>query len=105
MNILPFESSRVPLHSIRGCEGSDFINASFIDGYRHRNAYIATQGTSDYCQGFLVWGFFFVILGDGSAQGPQTVFDISIDTSYFANSGYLRSRLEHQSIATKILAS
>ena len=28
---------------IRGIEGSDYINASFIDGYRYRNAYIATQ--------------------------------------------------------------
>ena len=27
----------------RGIEGSDYINASFIDGYRYRNAYIATQ--------------------------------------------------------------
>ena len=27
-----------------GMEGSDYINASFIDGYRYRNAYVATQG-------------------------------------------------------------
>ncbi|KAM4575308.1 protein tyrosine phosphatase receptor type Fa isoform 1-T1 [Fundulus diaphanus] len=43
-NIMPFESSRVCLQRIRGIEGSDYINASFIDGYRHRKAYIATQG-------------------------------------------------------------
>lgn len=44
MNILPYESSRVCLMPLRGHEGSDYINASFIDGYRYRGAYIATQG-------------------------------------------------------------
>ncbi|KAF8786936.1 Receptor-type tyrosine-protein phosphatase like protein [Argiope bruennichi] len=44
MNILPYESTRVCLQPIRGVDGSDYINASFIDGYKYRNAYIATQG-------------------------------------------------------------
>ncbi len=44
VNILPYESSRVCLQPIRGVEGSDYINASFIDGYRYRSAYMATQG-------------------------------------------------------------
>ncbi|KAG1702048.1 Tyrosine-protein phosphatase Lar [Nymphon striatum] len=44
VNILPFESTRVCLQPIRGVDGSDYINASFIDGYRYRNAYVATQG-------------------------------------------------------------
>ncbi|XP_051929770.1 protein tyrosine phosphatase receptor type Fa isoform X4 [Hippocampus zosterae] len=44
VNIMPFESSRVCLQPIRGMEGSDYINASFIDGYRLQRAYIATQG-------------------------------------------------------------
>ncbi|MEJ1269826.1 hypothetical protein NN561_000643 [Cricetulus griseus] len=44
VNILPYESSRVCLQPIRGVEGSDYINASFIDGYRQQKAYIATQG-------------------------------------------------------------
>lgn len=43
MNILPYESTRVCLEPIIGIEGSDYINASFCDGYRQRNAYIATQ--------------------------------------------------------------
>lgn len=43
-NIIPYESNRVVLLSARGSEGSDYINASFIDGYRQRSAYIATQG-------------------------------------------------------------
>lgn len=34
VNIMPFESTRVSLQPIRGVEGSDYINASFIDGYR-----------------------------------------------------------------------
>ncbi|XP_067028665.1 receptor-type tyrosine-protein phosphatase delta-like isoform X2 [Acropora muricata] len=42
-NILPYESNRVVLLSARGTEGSDYINASYIDGYRQRFAYIATQ--------------------------------------------------------------
>ena len=44
VNILPYESSRVCLQPVRSIEGSDYINASFIDGYRYRGAYIATQG-------------------------------------------------------------
>lgn len=44
VNVLPYESTRVCLQPIRGVEGSDYINASFIDGYRYRKAYIATQG-------------------------------------------------------------
>ncbi|KAM4884247.1 receptor-type tyrosine-protein phosphatase S isoform 7-T7 [Sylvia borin] len=44
VNIMPYETTRVCLQPIRGVEGSDYINASFIDGYRHQKAYIATQG-------------------------------------------------------------
>ncbi|XP_045878083.1 receptor-type tyrosine-protein phosphatase delta isoform X32 [Meles meles] len=44
VNIMPYESTRVCLQPIRGVEGSDYINASFIDGYRQQKAYIATQG-------------------------------------------------------------
>ncbi|XP_072373306.1 receptor-type tyrosine-protein phosphatase delta-like isoform X17 [Scyliorhinus torazame] len=44
VNIMPYESTRVCLQPIRGVEGSDYINASFIDGYRQQRAYIATQG-------------------------------------------------------------
>lgn len=34
VNIMPYESTRVCLQPIRGVEGSDYINGSFIDGYR-----------------------------------------------------------------------
>ncbi|XP_026091282.1 receptor-type tyrosine-protein phosphatase S isoform X23 [Carassius auratus] len=44
VNIMPYESTRVCLQPIRGLEGSDYINSSFIDGYRQQKAYIATQG-------------------------------------------------------------
>ncbi|XP_060552127.1 receptor-type tyrosine-protein phosphatase F-like isoform X7 [Ruditapes philippinarum] len=44
VNILPYESTRVALQPIRGVDGSDYINASFINGYRYRRAYVATQG-------------------------------------------------------------
>uniref|UniRef100_A0A673N341 protein-tyrosine-phosphatase n=1 Tax=Sinocyclocheilus rhinocerous TaxID=307959 RepID=A0A673N341_9TELE len=44
VNIMPYETTRVCLQPIRGLEGSDYINASFIDGYRQQKAYISTQG-------------------------------------------------------------
>nr|XP_021330852.1 protein tyrosine phosphatase, receptor type, D isoform X4 [Danio rerio] len=44
VNIMPYESTRVCLQPIRGVEGSDYVNGSFIDGYRQQRAYIATQG-------------------------------------------------------------
>ncbi|KAG7456890.1 hypothetical protein MATL_G00240710 [Megalops atlanticus] len=44
VNIMPYETTRVCLQPIRGLEGSDYINGSFIDGYRQQKAYIATQG-------------------------------------------------------------
>ena len=42
-NILPYDDSRVKLSVIAGIEGSDYINASFIDGYMMRRAFVATQ--------------------------------------------------------------
>ncbi|XP_061680652.1 protein tyrosine phosphatase receptor type Fa isoform X8 [Syngnathoides biaculeatus] len=44
VNVMPFESGRVRLQPVRGVEGSDYINASFVDGYRLQRAYVATQG-------------------------------------------------------------
>lgn len=35
VNIMPYETTRVCLQPIRGLEGSDYINASYIDGYRY----------------------------------------------------------------------
>jgi len=46
-NILPYEMNRVFLQPLRSADGSDdrtYINASFIDGYRYKRNYIATQG-------------------------------------------------------------
>lgn len=43
-NILPYETTRVKLLAIPGVVGSDYINASFVDGYKQKNAFIATQG-------------------------------------------------------------
>ncbi len=42
VNILPYESTRVCL-SGESQTGADYINANFIDGYKYRRAYIATQ--------------------------------------------------------------
>ncbi len=41
---VPYDHSRVILSGAGGEPGADYINASFLDGYRGRHAYIATQG-------------------------------------------------------------
>lgn len=44
VNILPYEATRVCLQPLANApEGSDYINANFIDGYKYKRAYIATQ--------------------------------------------------------------
>uniref|UniRef100_A0A667YZY7 Protein tyrosine phosphatase receptor type O n=1 Tax=Myripristis murdjan TaxID=586833 RepID=A0A667YZY7_9TELE len=43
-NILPYDFSRVKLISMHNDEGSDYINANYIPGYKHPKEYIATQG-------------------------------------------------------------
>ncbi|XP_063762021.1 receptor-type tyrosine-protein phosphatase O isoform X2 [Eleginops maclovinus] len=43
-NILPYDFSRVKLISLHNDEGSDYINANYIPGYKTTQEYIATQG-------------------------------------------------------------
>uniref|UniRef100_A0A4W3JE29 Receptor-type tyrosine-protein phosphatase epsilon n=1 Tax=Callorhinchus milii TaxID=7868 RepID=A0A4W3JE29_CALMI len=43
-NILPGDNSRVALTSMDGIAGSDYINASYVDGYKVKNKFIAAQG-------------------------------------------------------------
>ncbi|XP_054481011.1 receptor-type tyrosine-protein phosphatase O [Anoplopoma fimbria] len=43
-NILPYDFSRVKLLSMHNDEGSDYINANYIPGYKNTKEYIATQG-------------------------------------------------------------
>uniref|UniRef100_A0A8C1XNM3 Receptor-type tyrosine-protein phosphatase epsilon n=1 Tax=Cyprinus carpio TaxID=7962 RepID=A0A8C1XNM3_CYPCA len=43
-NILPYDHSRVILTPIDGVPCSDYINASYIDGYTDKNKFIAAQG-------------------------------------------------------------
>uniref|UniRef100_A0AC35GJR7 Protein-tyrosine-phosphatase n=1 Tax=Panagrolaimus sp. PS1159 TaxID=55785 RepID=A0AC35GJR7_9BILA len=57
-NVLPFDTTRVILEKINGIKGSDYINASWVDGYRQRCAYIATQApTADTANDFwrMIW--------------------------------------------------
>ncbi|KAM9525324.1 receptor-type tyrosine-protein phosphatase alpha-like isoform 4-T5 [Salvelinus alpinus] len=47
VNILPYDHSRVHLSSLEGVPDSDFINASFINGYQEKNKFIAAQGPKE----------------------------------------------------------
>jgi hypothetical protein len=56
-NIFPYDHSRVVL-SVTGSNSCDYINASYIDGYKRTNAFIAAQGPTvatlrDFCQ--MIW--------------------------------------------------
>ncbi|XP_055007338.1 receptor-type tyrosine-protein phosphatase mu [Boleophthalmus pectinirostris] len=43
-NIIAYDHSRVRLQAPEGEQGSDYINANYVDGYHRPNHYIATQG-------------------------------------------------------------
>lgn len=47
VDILPYDYNRVPLATGNGEAGCDYINASFIDGYKEPKKYIAAQGPKD----------------------------------------------------------
>ncbi|XP_072898269.1 receptor-type tyrosine-protein phosphatase alpha isoform X1 [Hemitrygon akajei] len=47
VNILPYDHSRVHLIPIEGVPDSDFINASYINGYQEKNKFIAAQGPKE----------------------------------------------------------
>uniref|UniRef100_A0A669BVQ9 Receptor-type tyrosine-protein phosphatase alpha n=1 Tax=Oreochromis niloticus TaxID=8128 RepID=A0A669BVQ9_ORENI len=44
LQIIPYEFNRVIIPVKRGEENTDYVNASFIDGYRQKDAYMASQG-------------------------------------------------------------
>ncbi|XP_069092760.1 tyrosine-protein phosphatase non-receptor type 9-like isoform X3 [Pleurodeles waltl] len=43
-DVLCLDQSRVKIGPVEGDQTTDYINASFMDGYKRKNAYIATQG-------------------------------------------------------------
>uniref|UniRef100_A0AAV2KNG8 Receptor-type tyrosine-protein phosphatase C n=1 Tax=Knipowitschia caucasica TaxID=637954 RepID=A0AAV2KNG8_KNICA len=47
VDILPYDYNRVQLSTGNGETGCDYINASFIDGYREAKKYIAAQGPKE----------------------------------------------------------
>ncbi|XP_063962745.1 receptor-type tyrosine-protein phosphatase delta-like isoform X1 [Lytechinus pictus] len=46
-NIITYDEHRVKLNRLPTEPGADYINATFIDGYKKENAFIATQGPND----------------------------------------------------------
>ncbi|CAF89865.1 unnamed protein product, partial [Tetraodon nigroviridis] len=44
LQIIPYEFNRVIIPVKRGEENTDYVNASFIDGYRQKDSYMASQG-------------------------------------------------------------
>ncbi|XP_015724978.1 receptor-type tyrosine-protein phosphatase C isoform X3 [Coturnix japonica] len=47
IDILPYDHNRVELSEIPGDPGSDYINASYVDGFKEPRKYIAAQGPKD----------------------------------------------------------
>ncbi|KAM6327166.1 receptor-type tyrosine-protein phosphatase C isoform 2-T3 [Podargus strigoides] len=47
IDILPYDHNRVELSEVPGDPGSDYINASYIDGFKEPRKYIAAQGPKD----------------------------------------------------------
>ena len=43
LNILPYDKNRIRLQPMPGVRNSDYINASIIDGFQQKHAFIATQ--------------------------------------------------------------
>ncbi|KAK7101440.1 hypothetical protein V1264_019822 [Littorina saxatilis] len=43
-SILPYDKNRVELEQVDGDDASDYVNASFVRGYKSEKAYIAAQG-------------------------------------------------------------
>ena len=50
-NIFPYDDTRVRLSHIPGVEGSDYINANFIDSYLIKDSYIGTQAPLEHTTG------------------------------------------------------
>uniref|UniRef100_A0A803JPQ8 Receptor-type tyrosine-protein phosphatase C n=1 Tax=Xenopus tropicalis TaxID=8364 RepID=A0A803JPQ8_XENTR len=47
IDILPYDDNRVVLSGIQGEPGSDYINASYVNGFKEPRKYIAAQGPKD----------------------------------------------------------
>ncbi|XP_066547880.1 receptor-type tyrosine-protein phosphatase C isoform X3 [Amia ocellicauda] len=47
VDILPYDYNRVQLSQMNGEAGSDYINSSFIDGFKEPRKYIAAQGPKE----------------------------------------------------------
>ncbi|XP_018431482.1 PREDICTED: receptor-type tyrosine-protein phosphatase C-like, partial [Nanorana parkeri] len=91
IDILPYDENRVVLSEIHGESGSDYINASYINGFKEPRKYIAAQGPkeetmTDFWR--MIWEqkSTIIVMVTRCEEGNR----VCQDGHYFCNNNYLK---------------